>query len=83
MVCNRRCFTTTMLALCQLEVASGNGLGGTCVAVRNFPGETFRVLKEKESHQYGEYRTCRLVLEAWEQLNGTKGDEYNGLDLKG
>jgi hypothetical protein len=33
-----------------------------------FPGETFRVLKEKEIRQYGEYRTRRLVLEAWERL---------------
>ena len=33
-----------------------------------FPGETFRVLKEKESRQFGEYRTRRLVLEAWEKL---------------
>ena len=31
----------------------------------NFPGETFRVLKEKEIRQFGEYRTKRLVLEAW------------------
>jgi len=29
-----------------------------------FPGETFRILKEKEQRQYGEYRTRRLVLEA-------------------
>jgi hypothetical protein len=35
----------------------------------DFPGETFRVLKEKEMRQYGEYRTKRLVLEAWEKLN--------------
>ena len=35
----------------------------------DFPGETFRVLKEKEIKQYGEYRTRRLVLEAWEGLN--------------
>lgn len=35
----------------------------------DFPGETFRVLKEKEIRQYGEYRTRRLVLEAWEKLN--------------
>ncbi len=34
-----------------------------------FPGETFRVLKEKELRQFGEYRTRRLVLEAWERLN--------------
>ena len=35
----------------------------------DFPGETFRVLKEKEIKLYGEYRTRRLVLEAWEKLN--------------
>jgi hypothetical protein len=34
----------------------------------DFPGETFRVLKEKEIKKYGEYRTGRLVLhyfDAW------------------
>ena len=34
----------------------------------DFPGETFRVLKEKEIRNYGEYRTRRLVLEAWERM---------------
>jgi len=34
----------------------------------DFPGKTFRVLKEKEEKQYGEYRTKRLVLEAWINL---------------
>ncbi len=34
----------------------------------DFPGETFRVLKEKEMRQFGEYRTRRLVLEAWARL---------------
>ena len=34
----------------------------------DFPGETFRVLKEKEIRQYGEYRTHRLVLEAYDRL---------------
>ncbi len=38
------------------------------VAASDFPGETFRVLKEKEMRKYGEYRTRRLVLEAWERL---------------
>jgi hypothetical protein len=38
------------------------------VAASTFPGETFRVLKEKELRQYGEYRTRRLVLEAWRRL---------------
>jgi hypothetical protein len=37
----------------------------------DFPGETFRVLKDKEIRLYDEYRTRRLVLEAWERMNGT------------
>jgi hypothetical protein len=36
----------------------------------DFPGETFRVLKEKEIRKFGEYRTRRLVLEAWDRLDG-------------
>lgn len=31
-----------------------------------YPSETFRVLKEGELRTYGEYRTRRLVLEAWD-----------------
>jgi len=38
----------------------------------DFPGETFRVLKEKEFRQFGEYRTRRLVLEAWDRLEGVE-----------
>jgi hypothetical protein len=38
------------------------------VEASRFPGETFRVLKEKDIRRYGEYRTRRLVLEAWERL---------------
>jgi len=34
----------------------------------DFPGETFRVLKEKEERLYGEYGTRRLVLAAWDAL---------------
>lgn len=34
----------------------------------DYPSETFRVLKEKEIRQFGEYRTRRLVLEAWDRL---------------
>jgi hypothetical protein len=30
----------------------------------------FRVLKEKEIKKYGEYRTRRLVLEAWYRMFG-------------
>jgi hypothetical protein len=32
----------------------------------DYPSETFRVLKESEIRKYGEYRTRRLVLEAWD-----------------
>ncbi|MDJ0534656.1 MAG: hypothetical protein QNJ70_19605 [Xenococcaceae cyanobacterium MO_207.B15] len=34
----------------------------------DFPSETFRVLKNKEINQYGEYRTQRLVLAAWDRM---------------
>jgi hypothetical protein len=33
----------------------------------DFPSEIFRVLKEKETAKFGEYRTRRLVLEAWDK----------------
>ena len=34
----------------------------------SYPSETFRVLKNKEESRYGEYRTRRLVLDAWDRL---------------
>ncbi len=38
-----------------------------CVACgEDFTGETVRVVEEKEVKQFGEYRTRRLVLEAWD-----------------
>ena len=41
----------------------------------DFPGETFRVLKEKEQAKFGEFRTRRLVLEAWDAWErGERGD---------
>jgi hypothetical protein len=36
----------------------------------DYPSETFRVLKTNEQRQFGEYRTQRLVLEAWDRLFG-------------
>jgi len=33
-----------------------------------FSSETFPVLKNKEIRDFGEYRTQRLVLEAWDKL---------------
>jgi hypothetical protein len=34
----------------------------------DYPSETFRVLQENEIKAYGEYRTRRLVLEAWDRF---------------
>ena len=34
----------------------------------DYPSETFRVLKNKELREFGEYRTQRLVLAAWDAL---------------
>lgn len=36
----------------------------------DYPSETFRVLKYNEIRDFSEYRTRRLVLEAWNRLNG-------------
>lgn len=35
---------------------------------QDYPSETFRVLKDNEFAKYGEYRTQRLVLEAWDRM---------------
>jgi hypothetical protein len=35
----------------------------------DYPSETFRVLKDREERDFGEYRTRRLVLEAWDKLD--------------
>jgi len=38
----------------------------------DYPSETFRVLKTKELKAFGEYRTQRLTLAAWDKLDGTR-----------
>jgi hypothetical protein len=38
----------------------------------DFPGETFRVLREKEIHLYGEFRTRWLVFVGWDRLQERK-----------
>lgn len=43
-------------------------LDPTDVMGYDYPSETFRVLKDKEIRQLGEYRTQRLVLEAWDRM---------------
>ena len=35
----------------------------------DYPSETFRVLKDREIREHGEYRTQRLVLEAWDRIH--------------
>jgi hypothetical protein len=39
----------------------------------DYPSETFRVLKNNEVKRYGEYRTRRLVLEAWDRMQASQG----------
>ena len=34
----------------------------------DYPSETFRVLKTNEIARFGEYRTARLVLDAWDRM---------------
>jgi hypothetical protein len=36
----------------------------------DYPSETFRALKKNEEARFGEYRTGRLVLEAFDRLAG-------------
>ena len=43
-------------------------LDPAAVMGENYPSETFRVLKQNEEREFGEYRTQRLVLEAWDAL---------------
>ena len=38
----------------------------------NYPSETFTVLKNSEMKEFGEYRTQRLVVEAYDKLTGCK-----------
>jgi hypothetical protein len=41
----------------------------------DYPSETFRVLKAKETARLGEYRTGRLVLDAWDRLAASSPGE--------
>jgi hypothetical protein len=46
-------------------------LDPTGVMGPDYPSETFRVLKKNEIREFGEYRTKRLALQAWDELFGT------------
>ena len=43
-------------------------LDPTSVMGEDYPSETFRVLQQNEVREFGEYRTQRLVLAAWDAL---------------
>ncbi len=45
----------------------------------DYPSETFRVLKDKEIRLHGEYRTRRLVLEAWDRMESNGSFAAMGL----
>ena len=47
----------------------------------NFPGETFRVLKEKEIKKYGEYLTTIYVLEAWNEKPWENPTEIDRIEV--
>jgi len=40
----------------------------------DYPSETFRMPKKNELKAFGEYRTQRLVLEAWDRLVQSESD---------
>lgn len=46
-------------------------LDPTDIMGEDYPSETFRVLKNNELRNFGEYRTQQLVLEAWDKLATT------------
>ena len=37
---------------------------------KDYPSQTFNALKRRELREFGEYRTQRLVLQAWDRLEG-------------
>jgi hypothetical protein len=45
----------------------------------DYPSETFRVLKKNEEARYCEYRTRRLVLEAWDRMEAS--GEFKALGM--
>ncbi len=49
----------------------------------DYPSETFRVLKKNELNEFGEYRTRRLVLEAWDRLEAVGWRETPALASTG
>jgi hypothetical protein len=48
------------------------------VVGKDYPTETFRVLKNSEMRAHNEYRTRRLALEAWDRLDNLGVDVHSG-----
>ncbi len=45
----------------------------------DYPSETFRILRDREIRQIGEYRTRRLILSVWDKMESTGQFEELGL----
>ncbi|WP_122887610.1 Eco57I restriction-modification methylase domain-containing protein [Burkholderia pseudomallei] len=45
----------------------------------DYPSETFRVLKNNEIREFGEYRTQRLVLEAWDHQSAMSSQDTSSV----
>ncbi len=54
-------------------------LDPTDVKGPDYPSETFRVLQNNEIRQHGEYRTRRLVLEAWDRMEAN--GEFTDMEM--
>lgn len=59
--CYARLYGLTREELCYI-------LDPKAVKGEDWPSETFRVLKQREIKELGEYRTARLVLEAFDRM---------------
>ena len=59
---------TPLSRSCPIRIISVHLLDPADVMGPDYPSETFRVLKNNGICQFGEYRTQRLVLEAWDRL---------------
>jgi hypothetical protein len=61
---------TPLSRSCPIRIISEHLLDPANMMGPDYPSETFRVLKNNEVRQFSEYRTQRLVLEAWDRLFG-------------
>ena len=61
---------TPLSRSCPIRIISVHLLDPADVKGPDYPSKSFRVLKTNDLRQFGEYRTQRLVLEAWDRLFG-------------